>query len=74
MTTEQNALQAAHQLKLQEVQAQQAKLAELQADLAKLNAKVANNEKLSAEDTEFVSNLGWLSALSVTIATVAASI
>ena len=74
MTTEQNALQAAHQLKLQEVQAQQAKLKELQADLEKLNAKVTNHEKLSDEDTKFIGNLGWLSALSVTIATVAASV
>ena len=66
-------LKDAQQLKQQEVLAQQAKLQALQADLAKLDAKVKNNEQLSAEDTSFISSLGWLSALSVTIASVAGS-
>jgi uncharacterized protein YlxW (UPF0749 family) len=67
-------LKDAQQLKLKEVQDQQAKLKELQADLAKLNAKIKNNEKLSVEDTNFINGLGWMSALSVTIASVAATL
>jgi len=63
----------AKQLKKEEIKAQQAKLQALQADLAKLENKVKNNEKLSTEDTSFISSLGWLSALSVTITSVAAS-
>jgi flagellar motility protein MotE (MotC chaperone) len=68
-----NNLQAEKESKLKELQAQEEKLKELQADLAKLNAKVKNHEELSADDTKFVSELGWISALSVTIATIAAS-
>ncbi len=68
-----NNLQAEKESKLKELQAQEEKLKELQADLAKLNAKVKNHEELSTEDTKFVSELGWISALSVTIATIAAS-
>jgi len=67
-------LKNAQQLKLKEVQEQQEKLKALQEDLAKLNAKVANHEELTPEDTKFISGLGWLSALSVTVATIAASI
>ena len=66
-------LKKAQQLKLNEIQEQQEKLKTLQADLAKLNAKVANHEELSPEDTKFIGGLGWLSALSVTVAAVAAS-
>lgn len=60
--------------KLKELQAQEEKLKGLQADLAKLNAKVENQEPLSDEDTKFVSSLGWLTALSVTITAIAASL
>jgi len=70
----QTELKNAQQLKLKEVQEQQEKLKALQTDLAKLNAKVSNHEELTPEDTNFVSSLGWLSALSVTVATVAASL
>lgn len=66
-------LHSAKETKLKELQAQEEKLKELQADLAKLNSKIKNHEELSAEDTKFVSELGWISALSVTIATIAAS-
>jgi uncharacterized protein YlxW (UPF0749 family) len=71
---EANTLHSAKEIKLKELQAQEEKLKELQADLAKLNSKIKNHEELSAEDTKFVSELGWISALSVTIATIAASI
>lgn len=69
-----NTLQSAKEDKLKELQAQEEKLKELQADLAKLNAKIENHEELSPDDTKFVSELGWISALSVTIATIAASV
>jgi uncharacterized protein YlxW (UPF0749 family) len=69
-----NSLNDAQKEKLKELQQQQAKLAELQAELEVLNAKVKNNEPLSAEDTKFIGNLGWMSALSVSIATIAASL
>ncbi len=68
-----NTLHEEKAAKLKELQAQEERLKELQADLAKLNAKVKNHEELSAEDTKFVSELGWISALSVTIAAIAAS-
>ncbi|MGB8516465.1 MAG: hypothetical protein WCD45_01120 [Gallionella sp.] len=74
MTQNSTSLQEAQQKKLQELHLQQAKLKELQTELANLNAKIENNEKLSAEDTKFVGELGWLSALSVSIATIAASV
>ena len=74
VTMTQADLNKAHQLKLKEVQEQQEKLKSLQADLAKLNAKIANHEELTPEDTKFVSSLGWLTALSVTVAAVAASL
>lgn len=69
-----SSLNDAQKEKLKELQQQQAKLAELQAELEVLNAKVKNNEPLSAEDTKFIGNLGWMSALSVSIATIAASL
>jgi hypothetical protein len=61
------------QQKLKEIKEPQEKPKMEQADLAKLNAKVANHEAPRPEDTNFVSCLGWLSALSATIAAVAVS-
>lgn len=61
-------------LDAKELQAQQEKLKKLQAELEKINAKVKRNEKLSLDDTKFIGELGWLSALSVTIAAIAASL
>lgn len=61
-------------LDAKELQAQQEKLKKLQAELEKINAKVKKNEKLSLDDTKFIGELGWLSALSVTIAAIAASL
>jgi hypothetical protein len=74
MTSEQSSLENAHDLKLREVQLQQAKLSKLQADLARLNAKIDTNESLLEEDTKFIGELGWLAALSVTIAAIAAAV
>ncbi|OIR18265.1 hypothetical protein GALL_15930 [mine drainage metagenome] len=68
------ALKANQQAKLKELQMQQAKLKELQVELERINAKIKNHEKLSTEDTKFIGDLGWLTALSVTIASIAASL
>lgn len=64
----------AQQEKLKELHAQQAKLKELQAELDVIESKIKNNEKLSEKDTKFIGELGWLSALAVTIASIAASL
>jgi hypothetical protein len=67
-------LQDAQQLKREELQIQEGKLKELHAELDKLNSKIHNNEKLSLDDTKYISELGWLAALSVTIASIASSL
>jgi DNA repair exonuclease SbcCD ATPase subunit len=72
--SEANALLEAQQAKLKELQHQEEKVKELQAQLGKLNDKIKNKEELSSDDTKFISELGWLSTLSVTIATIAASL
>jgi len=60
--------------KLKELQAQQKNLKQLQSELERINSKIKNHEKLSTEDTKFIGELGWLSALAVTIASIAASL
>lgn len=60
--------------KLKELQAQQKNLKELQGELERINLKIKNHEKLSEADTKFISELGWLSALAVTIASIATSL
>jgi hypothetical protein len=67
-------LRLVQQEKLKELQAQQKNLKQLQAELERINTKIKNNEKLSEEDTKFIGQLGWLSALSVTIASIAATL
>lgn len=67
-------LRIVQQEKLRELQSQQKNLQELQAELERINTKIKNQEKLSSDDTKFIGELGWLSALSVTIASIAASI
>ena len=68
------ALRIVHEDKLKELKAQQENLKKLEAELTRINAKIQKHEPLSAEDTKFMGNLGWLTALSVSIATIAASI
>lgn len=53
---------------------QEEKVKELKAELEALNAKIKSHEKLSTEDTKFLGELGWLTALSVTIASIASSL
>ena len=60
--------------KLKELQAQQKNLKELQGELERINSKIKRHEKLSEEDTKFIGELGWLSALAVTIASIASSL
>ena len=62
------------QEKLQELQAQQKNLKESHAELERISSKIKKHEKLSADDTRFIGGLGWLTALSVTIASIAASV
>ncbi|BCK86530.1 hypothetical protein GALL_157400 [mine drainage metagenome] len=73
-TTDTAALRIVHQDKLKELQAQQANLKKLQDELNRINAKIEKHEELSAEDTKFMGNLGWITALSVTIASIASSL
>lgn len=62
------------QEKLKEIQAVQAEMNKLQSELDRLDAKVKGNEKLTVEETKFFGELGWLSALAVTIAAIAATL
>jgi hypothetical protein len=68
------ALRIVHQDKLKELQAQQQNLKALEAELARINSKIQKHEELSEEDTKFMGNLGWLTALSVTIASIASTL
>ena len=68
------ALRIVHQDKLRELQAQQKNLKELEAELNRINKKIQKHEELSIEDTKFMGNLGWLTALSVTIASIASTL
>jgi len=49
---------------------QQERLKELHAELKRIDSKFKSDEKLLVEDGAFISNLGWISILSVTIASV----
>ena len=60
--------------KLQELKAQEKNLKELQGELERINLKIKKKDALSTEDVKYLSQLGWLSALAVTIASVAANI
>jgi hypothetical protein len=74
MTTNQSTMETAQQLKWKEIQVQQVKLTKLQADLEKLNTKITTHEKLSEDDIHYLGDLGWLAALAVSIAAVAAAV
>lgn len=69
-----SALRLVHEEKLKDLQKQQANLKELEVELNRINAKINKKEELTIEDTKFIGNLGWLTALSVSIATIAASL
>jgi len=73
-TLDTSALRLVHEAKLKDLQKQQANLKEIEAELNRLNAKINKKEELTIDDTKFIGNLGWLTALSVSIAAVAASL
>jgi hypothetical protein len=62
------------QEKLKDLLKQQENLKVIEAELSKINAKINKKEELTIDDTKFIGNLGWLTALSVSIAAVAASL
>ena len=68
------ALRLVYQDKIKELQMQQGNLKELEVELNRINAKINKKEELTQDDTKFIGNLGWLTALSVSIAAVAASL
>jgi hypothetical protein len=45
-------------------------LKELHAELERIDSKFKSDEKLLVEDGALISNLGWISILSVTIASI----
>lgn len=67
-------LKVVQQDKLKELESQQENLLKLKSELERINAKLNKHEKLSADDTKYLASLGWLSALSVTIASLAVSL
>lgn len=73
-TLDTSALRLVHEEKLKDLQKQQKNLKELEAELNRINAKINKKEELTIDDTKFIGNLGWLTALSVSIAAVAASL
>jgi hypothetical protein len=52
----------------------QEKLKESDAESEGMDSKIKNDKKLLVEDGKFISNLGWISILSVTIASIAVSL
>jgi vacuolar-type H+-ATPase subunit I/STV1 len=74
MSSLQTSQKDTQQQKQKEIQLQQAKLKSLQSDLEKLNSKITKDETLSADDTKFIGELGWLTALSVSIVAAAAAL
>ena len=59
---------------LKQLEAQQKNVKELQQHLATINSKLEKKEKLSEEDIKYIGTLGWLTGLSIAIATAAASL
>jgi len=73
-TLDTSTLRLVQEEKLKELQKQQANLKELEAELQRINAKINKKEELTVDDTKFIGNLGWLTALSVSIASLAATL
>ena len=73
-TLDTSALRLVQEEKLKDLQKQQANLKELETELKRINAKINKKEELTVDDTKFIGNLGWLTALSVSIASLAATL
>ena len=58
----------------EELQAQQDNLKKLQEELSGIKAKLQKKETLTQDEIKYIGELGWLSALAVTIAALANSI
>ncbi len=59
---------------LEELELQQENISKLLAKLQLLDAKVRGNETITADDTKFFAELGWLATLSITIIAIAAAL
>lgn len=53
---------------------QLAQLEALKQEIATLETKIVTSKDITNEDTKFIGNLGWLTALSVSITALAASV
>ena len=69
-----SALRLVQQDKLKDLLKQRENLKELEAELNRINAKINKKEELTIDDTKFIGNLGWLTALSVSIAAIASTL
>jgi len=68
------ALRIVEEEKLKELQAQKANIEKLQSELASIKSKLQRKESLSEDEIKYIGQLGWLGALSATIAALASSI
>lgn len=68
------ALRIVEEEKLRELQAQKANIDKLQSELATIKSKLQRKESLSEDEIKYIGQLGWLSALAVTISALASSI
>ena len=59
---------------LEELELQQENIGKLLAELHLLDSKVRGNETITADDTKFFAELGWLATLSITIIAIAATL
>ena len=59
---------------LEELELQQENISKLLAELQLLDSKVKRNETITAEDTRFIAELGWLVTLSITVIAIAAAL
>ena len=73
-TLDTSALRLVSQEKLKDLLKQQENLKVIEAELNKINAKINKKEELTIDDTKFIGNLGWLTALSVSIAAIASTL
>jgi hypothetical protein len=59
---------------LEELELQQENISKLLAELQLLDSKVKGNETITADDTRFIAELGWLATLSITVIAIAAAL
>lgn len=59
---------------LEELELQQENINKLLTELQLLDSKVKRNETITADDTRFIAELGWLATLSITIIAIASTL